>query len=119
MKDFEENMLVVGKVDNIMMELKFWIKDEDFFDKEIKFRVNKVKEWLIKMKFEEELDVLKDEENFFKDIEGKDVIVDLMKLGFVRLVVVFFFFKINLFVFYGDFCEWFNWYGMFKVLVYD
>ena len=71
MKDFEENTSVAGKADNIMMELKPRIKDEDSPDKETKFRVNKVKEWLTKMKPQEEPDVLKDEENLPKDIEGK------------------------------------------------
>ena len=46
MKEFEENTSVAGKADNIMMELKPRIKDEDSPDKETKFRVNKVKEWL-------------------------------------------------------------------------
>ena len=33
MKDFEENTSVAGKADNIMMELKPRIKDEDSPDK--------------------------------------------------------------------------------------
>ena len=48
MKDFEENTLVAGKADNIMMKLKPRIKDEDTTHKESKFRVNRVKEWLRK-----------------------------------------------------------------------
>ena len=39
MKDFEENSSVAGKTDNIMMELKPRINDEDFPAKETKFRV--------------------------------------------------------------------------------
>ena len=57
MKDFEENTSVAGKADNIMMELKPRIKDKDSPDKETKFRVNKVKDWLTKTKLEEEPDV--------------------------------------------------------------
>ena len=105
MKDFEENTSVAGKADNIMMELKPRIKDEDSPDKETKFRVNKVKEWLTKTKPEEEPDVLKDEENRPKDTEGKEAIVDLTKSGLVRSAVVSSLPKINLPVFHGDPCE--------------
>ena len=119
MKDFEENTLVAGKADNIMMELKPRIKEEDSPDKETKFRVNKVKEWLTKTKPEEEPDVLKDEENLPKDTEGKEAIMDLMKSGLMRSALVSSLPKIDLPVFHGDPCEFRNWYRMFKALVND
>ena len=109
MKDFEENTSVAGKADNIMMELRPRIKDEHSPDKETKFRVNKVKDWLTKTKPEEEPDVLKDEENLPKDTEGKEAIVDLTKSRLVRSAVVSSLPKINLSVFHGDPCEWPNW----------
>ena len=119
MKDFEGNTSVAGKADNIMMEVKPRIKDEDSPDKETKFRVNKVKEWLTRTKPEGEPDVLKDEENLPKDSESKEAIVDLTKSGLVKSAVVSSLPKINLPVFHGDPREWPDWYGMFKAPVHD